>query len=284
VARYRRQKEFLANLALNPPTGKDAPRLEKEVAEAQREVAKIEAELTRFIASEVPDVVTRRDTLTAAAVRKALPADGALIEFLRMGSRNFKKQIWGEERYVAFVLVPGNNAPRLFDLGPAKEIDAGVETVRKEFADFQEKLRECESEGEIQALEKKQEKTFAARSAALYAKLIAPVQPALGKATLLYLAPDGALNRLPFEALVGSDGRYLIEHYRCAYLSCGRDILREPAKLAKGPVVFANPTSTGDARPAGARVAQHRLEESPRRSRGSKGYSEDVGSRKLWPR
>ena len=247
VARYRRQKEFLASLALNPPTGKDAPRLEREKAEAQREVAKLEEELTRFVASQVPDVVARRDTLTTETLRKRLPADGALIEFLRISIRDFKAPSWGEAHYVAFVLTPGLEAPRLIDLGPAKEIDAGVELLRKEFGDFQEKLRECESADEINALEKSQEKQFAARSAAVHARLFAPLRQALGKATLLFLAPDGALNRLPFETLVGPDGKYLIEHYRCAYLSCGRDLLREPAKLAKGTVIFANPDFKLDA-------------------------------------
>ena len=129
----------------------------------------------------------------------------------------------------------------MIDLGHAKDIDAGIETLRKEFTDFQEKLRECETPEEARALEKKEEKQFKEKSAKLYTQLFAPLAKAVGDAKLLYLAADGALNRLPFEALVDADGKYLVERHRCAYLASGRDLLRAPAKLAKGTVVFAGP-------------------------------------------
>lgn len=247
VARYRTQKEFLANLALNPPTGKDAPRAQKQMADAEQEVAQLEKELAKAIAQKVPGIGAERDAITVASLRERLGADGALIEFLRIAKRDFKRPSWGDYRYVAFVLTPGKVPPRLIDLGPAKEIDEAVEALRKEFTDFQDKLKECESADEIKTLEKAQEKQFAAKSASLHARLITPFGKELSKASMLYLAPDGALNRLPFEALVGPDGKYLVEHHRCAYLSCGRDLLRTAVKPAKGTIVFANPDFKLDA-------------------------------------
>jgi CHAT domain-containing protein len=68
-----------------------------------------------------------------------------------------------------------------------------------------------------------------------------PLRQALGKAALIYLAPDGELNRVPFEGLVSDDDRYLVENYRFAYLSSGRDLLREAVKPARGTAVFAGP-------------------------------------------
>ena len=47
------------------------------------------------------------------------------------------------------------------------------------------------------------------------------LREALGKATLIYAAPDGELNRVPFETMVDGDGKYLVETYRFAYLSSG---------------------------------------------------------------
>ena len=44
-----------------------------------------------------------------------------------------------------------------------------------------------------------------------------------------------------------ADGKYLVETVRCAYLSSGRDLLRKPAKVAKGTVVFAGPDFKADA-------------------------------------
>ncbi len=247
VSRYRTQKEFLANLALNPPTEKDAPRIRKAADIAQEEVALLEKELTQFVSQKMPDLVGGRDSLTTAMVRKRLPEDAALIEFSSVPQLNFKRQAWGPANYIAFVITPGGASPRLVDLGPTKEIDAGVEAMRKEFTDFQEKLKDCENDDEIAALEKKQEKVFAARSATLYTRLFAPLRKELGSAKRLYLAPDGGLNRLPFESLVGPDGKYLIEHYRCVYVSTGRDLLQKHAAPGKGTVVFANPDFKLDA-------------------------------------
>jgi CHAT domain-containing protein/tetratricopeptide (TPR) repeat protein len=241
VVRYRSQKEFLANMALNPPSGKAGERVQKQIDEARQECAELEKELNRMIAQKMPDFFAEREAVTSAMVQAKLPADSVLIEFSRTPIRNFQKTLWHHPHYFAFVLTPGKSAPRLIDLGPAKEMDAEIELLRQEFIDFQEKLRDCDTVEEAKALEKKEEKAFKEKSAKLHARLFAPLVPAIGDAKLLFLAADGALNRLPFEALVDADGKYLIERHRCAYLSSGRDLLRAPGNLAKGTVVFAGP-------------------------------------------
>ena len=88
---------------------------------------------------------------------------------------------------------------------------------------------------------------------------------ALGQATLIYLAPDGALNLLPFEALVDEQGNYLVESRRFVYLSSGRDLLRPAAAPARGTVVFADPDYDLDAagRQAGARTLLASLPAAP---------------------
>ena len=168
VARYRSQKEFLANLALTPPSAKDAERVKKQMADAEQEVTELEKELNRAVSGQMPDLVAGREEITARDVQAKLPADGVLIEFMRTPIRDFKQMEWRHDHYFAFVLPPGKDAPKLIDLGPAKEIDAGVETLRKEFLDFQEKLAECETADEIKTLEKAQEKPFKEKSAALH--------------------------------------------------------------------------------------------------------------------
>ena len=75
TARFRSQKERLANLALNPPSGKERPELRKEMEDAQKEVDQLEKELTRTIAQKVPDVVAGRESITTEMLRKRLPAD-----------------------------------------------------------------------------------------------------------------------------------------------------------------------------------------------------------------
>ena len=49
--------------------------------------------------------------------------------------------------------------------------------------------------------EKTLEADFRAAAADVYRLVFAPLRPALGQAKLVYLAADGELNRLPFEAL-----------------------------------------------------------------------------------
>jgi CHAT domain-containing protein len=54
-----------------------------------------------------------------------------------------------------------------------------------------------------------------------------PVRELLdGTVSHLLISPDGALNLVPFEALVDQQQRYLIERYAVSYLTTGRDLLR----------------------------------------------------------
>jgi CHAT domain-containing protein len=57
------------------------------------------------------------------------------------------------------------------------------------------------------------------------------------------IAPDGALNLVPFAALVDQKGHYLVQHYEFSYLTSGRDLLRLHVKQESKQVklVIANP-------------------------------------------
>jgi CHAT domain-containing protein/Flp pilus assembly protein TadD len=245
VTRYRSLKELLARTALQPPRGISPEQLKKQLAQWRQEADTLEGDLNRALARKHPELLAASDRITTAAVQAVLPPDAALVEFVRSPIRNFKASphdaIWQKARYFAFVLSSGKSAPQLIDLGDARNIDAAVDGLRQQFADFQERLQEAESPEEIRDLEKAQEKKYRQVSFALHRRLFAPLAKALGPARFVYLAPDGDLNRLPFEALVDTQGKYLIETYRFAYLSSGRDLLREPVKPAHGTVVFAGP-------------------------------------------
>jgi CHAT domain-containing protein/Flp pilus assembly protein TadD len=253
VSRYRGLKQHIANAAVTPPRGLTAEQLGKQVAEWRKEADDLEMELNRALAEKQPALLDNSDKVTVAAVRKRLPAGSALVEFVRAQVRDFKKLTWQAPRYYAFVLTSEAKAPVLVDLGNAKDLEAGVRAVRQEFLDFQEKLRDCETKEEAQALEKTEEKSFKKAAAALHARLLAPLQKHMAKAKVIFVAPDGELNRLPFESLVDADGKYLIESHRLAYISSGRDLLRAPVKPASGTLVFAGPDFKLD---AAARRAQ----------------------------
>jgi CHAT domain-containing protein len=237
VSKYQSLKQMLANAAVNPPDGLAPDQLAKQMAQWRKQAEALESELNRAVGAK-----QAAEDVDAALVRQRLGQDAALVELIRAPMRDFKRPgRWLEEHYFAFVLAGGTARARLIDLGPAKALDTAVGELRQEVGDFQNKLRDVESGGEALALEKAAEKRFVKISAALYQRLMAPLQEAVGSAHLLYLAPDAALNRLPFEALVDEKGKYLIESRRCAYLSSGRDLLQPKMLPARGTVVFAGP-------------------------------------------
>lgn len=70
----------------------------------------------------------------------------------------------------------------------------------------------------------------------------APVQHVLQGARVVYLVPDGILNILPFNALVGKNDKYLIQTHDLRILTSSRDLLPTHFELAKGSyVIMAGP-------------------------------------------
>ena len=65
----------------------------------------------------------------------------------------------------------------------------------------------------------------------------------LGRSSHLLIAPDGALNLIPFAALVDEESRYLVERYTITYLTSGRDLLRLqlPHESRSQPLIVAAP-------------------------------------------
>lgn len=237
---YHTLKQRLADAALNPPPNLKPEQVREQLADWRKQVEQLEGQLNDAMSAQQRNLLSD-SAISTADVRSKLQPGSALVLFVNMPPRNFKTSDWTAHRYLAFVITPGVKPPQLFELGLTKDIDADVEAIRKEFDDFQEKLKDCDSDEESWALEKSQEKVFRAKSRLLHAKLIAPLRQALGSLELLYLVPDGGLNRLPFEALVDDKGAYLAETLRCTYLSSGRDLLRPAEKLAQGVAVFAGP-------------------------------------------
>ena len=89
----------------------------------------------------------------------------------------------------------------------------------------------------------------------LDAALMQPLRAALGTATQVYLSPDGALNLVPFGALVDERDRYLVETFTFNYLSSGRDLIRKPVPATAAPrpaVVIADPAFDAGATAAAA--------------------------------
>ena len=239
-------RQRLSDWTLNPPPGASPETLRHQMDAWRQQADELEADLNRALARHEPP--SARDGVDAAALRRRLPAGSALVELVRVDLFDFratgKAPRWKPAHYLALVLTAGAQAPpRLIDLGEAADIDDAVEQVRQSVIDAGSELSELAKtdKSRLPQAERTWEEGFRQVSRPLYQQVFAPLRAALGPATLIYLAPDGELNRLPFEALVDDQGRYLIETYRFAYLSSGRDLLQAHPQPGQGTVVFAGP-------------------------------------------
>src|SRR6266545_3530858 len=186
-------------------------------------------------AEKLEDEISRRSDkfraeyqpVTLAATQSAIPARAALIEFYSYHPFNAKSarsaEAFGQPRYVAYVLRQQGEA-QWVDLGEAAPIDLAVTALR-------------------QALGSPNRADVRQLARALDEKVMRPVRKLVGDIRTLLLSPDGALNLIPFGALVDEQKRYLIESYSFTYLTSGRDLLRLHAHTPsqQGPVVVANP-------------------------------------------
>ena len=212
----------LAKLSLAGP-GKTAR------ADWQKQLADLE-ETKERLESTVSDrsAVFRAQSLpvTLTAVREAIPADAALIEFATYRTFDPKMKesfAYGKSRYVAYVLRRTGDV-QWRDLGPADEVDHALAVLRESLRD-----QHREDVGQL------------ARAADR--KIMEPVRPLLGDAKQILVSPDGDLNLVPFEAMLDEQGHYLLERYSISYLTAGRDLLRMqvPRKSNGGPLLVADP-------------------------------------------
>ena len=245
AVQLRGLRQRLSDWTLNPPPGASPETLRHQMDAWRQQADELEADLNRALARHEPQ--SARDGVDAAALRRRLPAGSALVELVRVDLFDFratgKAPRWKPAHYLALVLTAGAQAPpRLIDLGEAADIDEAVEQVRQSVIDAGSELSARQDrQTRLPQAERTSEEGFREVSRPLYQQVFAPLRAALGPATLIYLAPDGELNRLPFEALVDDQGRYLIETYRFAYLSSGRDLLQAHPQPGQGTVVFAGP-------------------------------------------
>jgi CHAT domain-containing protein len=165
--------------------------------------------------------------ITITAVQEKLPANTALIEWFRYHPDDVKakdqQSQWGKPRYVAYVLKLN---------GELAAEDAGdAETIEELIQDFRTGLADPKSTyvGEV--------------GGELYSALIKPLERYLRNVDHLIIAPDGALNLVPFTSLLDETGVYLGTKREITYVTSGRDLLRLKATSVgkSDAVIVADP-------------------------------------------
>ena len=220
---------------------------ERVLAEWHIRQERLETELAR----QIPEMNLKQQFRTAdrQVVTGSLPEGSSLVEFVRFNVYDFKAVPaigglqWKPARYLAFVLPAGEpDNVNLIDLGEAAGIEQMVAGFRASITGGDRALTK-EPEPVVQA-------AGTASGAALRAAVFDPLLDALDGCKRLFLAPDGDLSQLPFEALPMEDGQFVIDVYTISYLSTGRDVVRFATTTSvsrQPPVVLADPDYNLDA-------------------------------------
>jgi tetratricopeptide (TPR) repeat protein len=207
------------------------------------EKERLEADLAR----QVPEMNLEKQLQAGdhRAVALALPPHTSLLEFVRFHVFDFNavpargEQSWQTPRYLVFVISGGNpDAARMIDLGEAEPIDRLIAEFRASVTG------EAELRDLAKAPDSPTAKPVVNAGQRLRAALLDPLTESLSGCNRLLLAPDGHLNRLPFEVLPTTDGHHLLDFYRISYVSVGRDVLRFQVYTGcqpREPLVVADP-------------------------------------------
>lgn len=224
----------LAALVLNGP-GKSQP------TEYQERLARLGAEVERLevqIGARSVEYRAQVQPVTLERIQRALPEGAALVEFSLYRPYNPKAKTraerFGSPRYVAYVLQSAG-APAWVELGEAAPIESAITAWRATLAD----PRRADVKQLARTLDE---------------RVMRPVRKLVGASRRLFISPDGALNKIPFGALVDEENRYLVETYAMTYLTSGRDLLRLQLKTPEktGAIVFADPSFDASATGAAA--------------------------------
>jgi CHAT domain-containing protein/lipopolysaccharide biosynthesis regulator YciM len=220
---YSALTKKLSQLALSGPGRTAPPAYRKQLDDLENDrdalEGRIAARSAQFRADSQP--------VSLAAVRAAIPADAALVELIAYQpfhpAARADKDAHDPPHYAAYVLRRDADATGV-DLGPVADIDAAAGRLREALRD--------PARTDVSQLSRRLDRL-----------VMQPVRARLGKATQLLIAPDGALNLIPFEALVDERGRFQVERYAMTYLGSGRDVLRmEVSRATTGPpVIVADP-------------------------------------------
>ena len=213
------EKTHLA--ALLTSRAKDRDEWKKDVEEVQRETDELEKQLVQRSSAMAEKQKLARSTWRD--VQKALEPGEAAVEFVRFQFHEGKK--WTKKLfYVALIVTPTSKSPALVSLGEAGSLESGP------IRDY----RKCVG---------LETRTELACGPGFYDAFWKPLEMALGKATRIYLSPDGVLNQVSLGAASAGGDHLMLEQYDLRILSSTRDILRENSpRRANTAVLLGNPT------------------------------------------
>ncbi|HET9530607.1 MAG TPA: CHAT domain-containing tetratricopeptide repeat protein, partial [Blastocatellia bacterium] len=213
----------LAALVLRGPGATSLTQHQANISRLEAEKDRLEAEAS---ARSAP-FRAQSQPVTFAHVQAAIPVGAALVEIVSYRPFNPRpattSEVFGSPRYVAYV-IRRRGTPRWVDLGEAAAIDRGVTALRA-------------------ALRNIGQRNVKRQARAVDERVMRPIRRLLSNTRRVFISPDGALNLVPFAALVDERYRYLVQRYSFTYLTSGRDLLRLQVRRRsrRAAMIFANP-------------------------------------------
>jgi len=246
-------QQRLANLTVRGPDRSSPAQYAALLEDARREAEQAEQALAEKSAEFRAE--RNRAQLGLDEVKAALPADAALVSFVRYDRTVFptRPSANSVSSYLAFVLR-ADRPPAVLPLGSARTIDALVSQWRADIA----------SEASAPAPGGSATGGSQVSGAALRKRVWDPVSPMLASARRVFIVPDGTLSLVPFVALPVGQSSFLLERAPMIhYLSSERDLVtsgqgevRSGGLLAIGGPAFDNVTPAATKPQATLRAAE----------------------------
>ncbi len=224
-------RKELAQWTISPPAYARPEEVRKRREAAEAEVERLDSRLAQQSARFAE--LGRVGRASLADVAAALPADGVLLDYVKIHDFNFKAKgtelRWDAGRYLVFLTAAGEAPqPVLVDLGPAKPIDEKIAELRDALRKI-EGEEKPEDDGEVREI-----------LTAIRKLIVDPAFPQIREKNHWIICPDGQISLVPFESLPITDGSYLIEVKKVSYLGAGR----EAVAYARPPEASATPAAS----------------------------------------
>ena len=242
------------------------PKMHREKSRAQiSELESKEKTLQQEINKRTPNSNSGNSWVTVGELMSRLPQDAAIINIACIpvvdneapGKQQQAENVDLDFHYVAWVIPHiANGSVQVVKLGSAEKIDKLLSGYKSNI----ETEEAARSLGVPGTNSNASDEKIIESAENLSKLLIAPLEPHLDGVTQIFLSPEGALWEIPWDALLTSDGKFLIETYQTTYVISGRELAGksvEASNLGK-PVIFANPNYDLDVQQMEIRVDKDR--------------------------
>jgi len=222
--------------ALVESTAGDAAKRQTQMNQLGAEANTLEQSLMKRSAA-----MSRQKAQNAATwrdVQKALKPGESAVEVVRFQYET-GATVTGDVVYVALVVTPESKEPEFVVLGEARDLEAAPMLA---YRDDVGQTRGFEAEAAPAA----EQQGAVANTSAAYLAFWKPLEPALGEAKRVYVAPDGVLNTIPLGLMADGDGKLLMEKVQLRTVNSTKDLVAElPAPVragqAKSALLVGNP-------------------------------------------